>query len=277
MKKPDPRRNAYSNELANAKLEGQVGAERFAHGKIMSIVVPVAGMYATPNTTASLINQAILGDQVNVFEIKDGWAWGQLEKDEYVGYLPEKNLVDGGFDATHRVSVPASFFYPEPDIKSQPATRVFMNSQIEIVGVERDWAKTKDGKFIFAKHICSVDQFGADPVSEAEKFLNAPYLWGGSTLDGLDCSALVQQAYHACGKPCPRDTDMIETDIGSQGHNSFARGDLVFWDGHIGMMVDEKRMIHANGHHMAVVIEDFTEAEQRINKEYGSTARIKRP
>jgi cell wall-associated NlpC family hydrolase len=263
--------------LADKRLQDKVSAERFANGVMMSVCAPQLGLRSKPAEDACFISQALFGDLVRVFQVADGWAWGQMEKDDYVGYMPVSGLSEENHHATHRVHVPATYIYPKADLKSQPAIRIFMNSMLAVETKENGWAGLATGGFVYLKHIRPKDQFYDDPVSVAEEFLHAPYLWGGSSVDGLDCSALVQQAYHACGKSCPRDTDMIEAEIGETGSNSLKRGDLVFWDGHIGMMVDEKKLIHANGFHMAVIVEEFSQAEQRISREYGSTPRIKRP
>jgi len=276
VNKPDPRLNAYRSNLADIRLVGQVEAQKFVEGDVTSVIEPRVGLRSKPEFTDGFVTEALLGDRVRVFDVRDGWAWGQMEKDNYVGYLPLATVSGIHMGITHRVCVPATFIYPKADLKSQPATRIFLNSQLTIHTVNDDWAALAGGGFVYNRHICGVDEFATDPVAVAEQLVNIPYLWGGSTQDGLDCSALVQQAYHACGLECPRDTDMIEETIGETGHNCLQRGDLVFWDGHIGMIIDERRMIHANGHHMAVAIENFAEAKARINKIYGSSARFKR-
>ncbi len=277
MSKLDPRLNAYRPDLADVRLTGTVAAQNFADGDITSIIEPRVALRSTPDFTGGYTSEALLGDRVRVFEVKDGWAWGQMEKDAYVGYLPLETLSGVYMPPTHRVCVPATFIYPKADLKSQPATRIFLNSRLTVDEISGDWAALAGGGFVFQSHICDKDEFATDPVAVAEQFINVPYLWGGSTQDGLDCSALVQQSYHACGLECPRDTDMIEQAIGETGHNSRQRGDLIFWDGHIGIMLDEEAMIHANGHHMAVSIESFAEVETRINETFGSKARFKRP
>ena len=272
----DTRLNAYRPDLADIRLRDQVSAQQYVEGDITSIIEPRVALRARPDLTAGFVSEALLGDRVRVFEVKEGWAWGQMEKDNYVGYIPLETLSGIHMPPSHRVCVPATFIYPKADLKSQPATRIFLNSQLLIDEITDDWAALAGGGYVYHSHICPVDEFSSDPVAVAEQFLGVPYLWGGSTQDGLDCSALVQQAYHACGLECPRDGDMIEESIGETGHNSLQRGDLVFWDGHIGMIIDDHRMIHANGHHMAVVVEDFAKAEARISNIYGSDARFKR-
>ncbi len=276
MEKLDPRLNAFRGDLADSRLKGQVQAKNFVGGDITTVVEPRVALRSKPDLTAGFSTEALLGDLVRVFECKDGWAWGQMEKDSYVGYLPLNVLSGNKIAHSHRVCVPATYIYPKADLKSQPATRVFLNSLLVIEGITGDWAGLAGGGFVFQSHICPADEFATDPVAIAEQFINVPYLWGGNTQDGLDCSALIQQAYHACGLECPRDSDMIELEIGEAGHNSLHRGDLVFWNDHIGMIIDERRMIHANGHHMAVAIEDFAEVEARISNTYGSSARFKR-
>ena len=274
--KLDSRLNAYRPDLADHRLEGKVDAESFVEADMAMITVPQASLRARPDDSASITTQALLGDHVKVFERKDGWAWVQMEKDSYVGYLPLNELKNQANEPTHRVCVPATFIYPQANMKTQPAIRIFLNSLLEITDITDNWAAIKGGGYVYQPHIKPVGEFASDPVAVAEQFVNAPYLWGGCTLDGLDCSALVQQAYHASGLECPRDSDMLEETIGEKGNNSLQRGDLVFWDGHVGVMVDEHQMLHANGYHMAVTIEDFAKAEERIGREYGSSARFKR-
>jgi len=270
----DPRLNAFRPDIADQRLAGQVEAETYIEGEAATIIIPKATLRARPDDSASISTQAVYGDAIRIFEKTDHWAWGQLEKDSYVGYLPIDALGEKTANPTHRVCTPATFIYPQADMKSQPATRIFLNSLLVIKDISDNWAAIADGGFVYYPHISAIDEFATDPVAIAEQFLHAPYLWGGCTLDGLDCSALVQQSYHACGLKCPRDSDMIEAGIGKPGHNSPRRGDLVFWDGHVGMMVDEHRMIHANGYHMAVAIEEFSGAETRIGREYASKARF---
>jgi len=282
MVKLDKRLDAYRPDLADIALRGQVDAVKFVDGIKMSVCVPALALRAEPDVSFGFLTQSLLGDEVEVFEQKDGWAWVKMLKDGYVGYVDLSGLTEQYSAPTHQIKAPSTFIYPKPDLKSQPALRVFLNSYLTIVSSQGDWSELAQGGFIYTTHIAplatvNLNNVESDPVAIAEKFINVPYLWGGNTSNGLDCSALVQQAYHACGLDCPRDSDMIESEIGEQGHNSLRRGDLVFWDGHIGMMTDAQNLIHANGHHMAVVVEDFKTAEQRINKTYGSRARFKRP
>ena len=277
MSNLDPRLNAYRPDIADIRLAGKVKSLEFSEGDITCIIEPRVALRAKPELTAGFITEALLGNRVRVFEVKDGWAWGQMEKDGYVGYIPLDTLSGICLKTTHRVCVPATYIYPRADLKSQPATRIFLNSQLSVDEEVGDWVALAGGGFVYQSHICSANVFSPDPVAMAEQFISVPYLWGGCTHDGLDCSALVQQSYHACGLECPRDTDMIEQAIGETGHNSLQRGDLIFWDGHIGMMINAQKMIHTNAHHMRVCVESFDEAENRINKIYGSKARFRRP
>lgn len=277
MTNPDKRLNAWRDDLADARLRGTVNAERYAQGVPMRVVCPRAGLHASADESSMMIAECLMGDDLLIFENRNGWAWGQLQKDNYVGYVKTQCLAEGWKQATHKVSAVATFIYPKADLKSTPAVRIFMNSHLVVDSIKENWAHLEEGGYVYEPHICDLATFHEDPVSVAEGFINVPYLWAGATQDGLDCSALVQQAYHACGLACPRDSDMIEAEIGEANPNNLKRGDLVFWDGHVGMMQDDTFMIHANGYHMAVKSEEFAKAQARINAEYGSTARVKRP
>ena len=282
MTGPDKRLNAYRPDLADIRLVGKVEAKTFVEPQIMQVSSPLAALRSRPDLSASFTTQAVMGDRVRVFEQTGNWSWGQLEKDDYVGYFEAADLDNPGAQPTHRVGVPATFVYPAPDLKSQRATRIFLNSSLVIKTIDGDWGELEQGGFVWSGHLLekdgfAKDGFAKDPVAIAEQFVGVPYLWGGNSADGLDCSGLVQEAYRACNLQCPRDTDMIEQQVGTPGSNSRQRGDLVFWDGHIGMMLDGENMIHANGHHMAVAIENLEQAADRIAKAYGSQYRIKRP
>jgi len=273
----DNRLHAFRRDLADISLRGKVEAETFVEPKIMQVVAPIACVRSRPDRAASFTTQALMGDVVKVFEHGADWSWGQLEKDNYVGYFTSSDLAAPNSVLSHRVCVPATFIYPLADLKSQPATRIFLNSWLEIKTIEGDWAELESGGFVWSGHLADKNSFSNDPVSIAEQFVGVPYLWGGNSADGIDCSALVQQAYRACNLECPRDTDMIERQVGNSGFNSKQRGDLVFWDGHIGMMLDGENMIHANGHHMAVAKENLEQAAERVAKTYGSSYRTRRP
>ncbi len=274
----DSRVNPYRDDLADEKLRRRVAAKHYTSGMDGHITVPVTGMRKTPDNNSSLVSQALFGDAVKIFEQKDGWCWIQLQKDNYVGYVPQRNITEGFIEATHRVCVPASFKYPKADLKTQPAKRLFLNSRICVKSVGDKWCELADGSFVYKSHLALIDEFDNDPAAIAEQFIATPYLWGGNTYCGIDCSGLVQQAFHACGLRVPRDSDMIEADFGEAvaDGTSLQRNDLVFWDGHVGIMADAETLIHCNGFHMATVREAFAAARDRISSEYNSLPRIRR-
>ena len=127
------------------------------------------------------------------------------------------------------------------------------------------------------QHLAPVASREPDFVAVAERFLGTPYLWGGKTRLGLDCSGLVQIALNACGIRCPRDTDMQVAALGeSVADDSRLRGDLIFWKGHIAIARDETTMIHANAFHMAVAIEPIDQAIVRIRPTDGEVTSVRR-
>ena len=277
----DPRLNAYRSDLADEKLRGKVMSTEFISGKIHRVSDPVAAIHVSPTPNAGLISQALYGTRVRVFDEREGWAWGQCENDGYVGYLPVSALSSILDDPTHRVSVLSSYLYTAPDIKAQPVVAVYLNSHLAIVVINGDFAQLADGRFIWARHICPITEFVDNPADIAEEFEHVPYLWGGGTQAGLDCSGLVQTSFAACGKLCPRDSDMMEQGLGKplliNDLAGLTRGDLVFWKGHVGMMLDDNRLIHANGYHMTTVVEPLQDAVQRIEDLFGPMTGTRRP
>ena len=242
----DSRLHAFRPDLADAKLRGRVDAIKFVEGVAMEVIVPIATLHREASVTAMQTTQALLGERLMAFEVAGDWVWGQLARDGYVGYISRAAVSTDLSNPTHRVSVPSTFQYPLPDMKSQPALSLPMNARFEIVEGGEKFSKLKNGSFVFTKHIRTLNDADADFVGVAEKFLDVPYCWGGKTSQGLDCSGLVQTALEACGVLSPRDTDMQETQLGQNllinDLDGLRRGDLVFWKGHVGIMSDQKTL-----------------------------------
>ena len=264
----DNRLHAWRPDLADAKLRGRIDAKRFVEGVSMEVVVPVATIHREASSTAMQTTQALFGERLLAFEIRDDWVWCQLEWDGYVGYIAKAAVSNDLTNPTHRISVPTTFLYPLPDIKSQAPVNLPMNSKLEIATSDEKFSRLSNGKYVFTKHVKPLNEYESDFVSIAEKFLDVPYYWGGKTAQGLDCSGLVQTSLEACGISSPRDTDMQERLLGQNllinDLDGLRRGDLVFWKGHVGIMVDQKTLLHANGHHMMTVKESLAEAVTRI-------------
>ena len=276
----DPRLHAFRPDLADRRLAARIKAERYAEGALMQIAAPLASLHRQPRFDARQVSQALMGERLRVFESREGWAWGQLERDDYVGYLAADALSAEIAQPTHRVAVPATFAYPAPDLKSQPAVMLPMNAMLAVTGGDGKFARLGDGRFVFAGHLKPRAQWESDYVAVAAMFLHVPYYWGGKSVRGLDCSGLLQLALEACGIACPRDSDLQERDLGVDLRvddlDGLKRGDLVFWDGHVGIMMDAATLLHANGHHMMVVKEPLREAFTRIKAGGKDVASIKR-
>ena len=277
----DPRLHAFRPDIADARLEGRVEAERFVTGRRMQVMESIVSVRNAPRFDASQITQALLGETLHVFDEQEGWAWVQLEADGYVGHVSSSALSPEIVAATHRVAVPSTFQYPEPNLKTQPAVAVTMNAQVTVAADDGTFARLSNGRFVYSRHIKPLGENETDFVAVAEQFLHVPYYWGGKSVVGLDCSGLVQLPLQACGVEAPRDTDMQESALGSRlvddDRGGLARGDLVFWKGHVGIMIDSTMLLHANGHHMLVVSEPLREAVERIARSYGQITCIKRP
>jgi cell wall-associated NlpC family hydrolase len=280
MSELDPRLHAFRPDLADRRLQSQVKAERYADGTMMEIAAPLASIHRQPRFDAIQVSQALMGEKLRVFENREGWAWGRLERDGYVGYLAADALSERLTESTHRVAVPATFAYPAPDLKSQPAVMLPMNAMLAVAGGDEKYARLADGRFVFARHLKPLREWEDDFVAVAEMFRHVPYYWGGKSVQGLDCSGLVQLALEACGIACPRDSDMQERDLGVELRindlDGLKRGDLVFWDGHAGIMTDDQTLLHANGHHMLTVSEPLREVVDRIARSYGQVTSVKR-
>lgn len=264
----DPLLHPYRADLAAAHLEGRVDAARFVEPRVMQVHAALAPVHAAPRGDAEMISQALFGEQVDVYEEVEGWAWGQLRDDAYVGYIPVADLGPRSADPTHRIAVPRSFLYPVPDIKAPPAATVTLNARIAGDGVEGDFLRLAGGTFLFHTHAAELGEHAPDFVAVAESLLGAPYLWGGKSIGGLDCSGLVQLACQAAGIAALRDTYMQRESLGqplaTTGLSGLRRGDILFWKRHIGIMSDAETLLHATAHAMLTMTEPVEQAVRRI-------------
>jgi cell wall-associated NlpC family hydrolase len=271
MAKPalDPRVTPWRDDIAAKHLEGTVKAARFVEGRPMEIVTPQAPLRREPRPDAPLDSEALKGEHVTVYDANaEGWSWGQLAADNYVGWLPSAALAPPG-TLTHKVTALRTFVFPGPSIKLPPLEALPFGAALNIVRMQDRMAITPSGGHVPAVHLNGIAGRERDFVAVAERFVGAPYLWGGKTALGLDCSGLVQIALSACGLSCPRDSDMQERALGAAVDHKVSafrlqRGDLIFWQGHVAIARDRDSLVHANAFHMAVVAEPAAEAIARI-------------
>lgn len=280
MEKLDSRLHAFRPDLADESLRGRVEAENFVGPAPAQVVAPIASLRKAPAGDAMQLTEALMGETVQVFERREGWAWVKLDGDGYVGYAAADALSEKIGEPTHRVAVPATHLYPAANIKSQPAEVVSLNARLTVAGEDGKFLRLADGRFVFAAHVKPWNEHEMDFIAVAGMFRHAPYCWGGKSARGLDCSGLVQLSLEACGMKAPRDSDMQERQLGEKllvnDLDGLKRGDLVFWDGHVGIMTDGETLLHANGHRMMVVAEPLREAVERIARAYGQITSIKR-
>ena len=264
--KLDPRLNAYRPDLAAAELRGKVEAARFVEGTLHQIVEPHAPVRAEGHPEAPLLTEALMGERVMVYEFdQEGWAWAQSQRDRYVGWLPASALGRVGSPPTHRVTALRTLGFPAPDIKKPPLVALPLGAEIAVTREDEKFAALAGGVYLPKQHVAPIETKEDDYVTVAERFLGTPYLWGGKTSLGIDCSGLVQVALQAAGFECPRDSDMQAQALGAPIELSkLERGDLAFWKGHVAICRDPLTLLHANAHHMMVAIEPIDTALERI-------------
>lgn len=269
----DPRLHPYKPDIAAAHLEGKVEADQFAEGKPHRVIEPITDILSDQMGEART-SQALYGETFTVYQTEGYWAWGQLMTDGYVGWLSALSLVASDETIpTHLVSAPVTRATSE-NIKVLGHGPIPMGAQLRVseasitVGGSTAAFAQSDAGALPAAHIRTLDDQASNWVAVAELFKHTPYVWGGRSALGIDCSALVQLALQQAGIPCPRDSDMQENDLGATVHrkNGLQRGDLVFWPGHVGIMLDDTTLFHANAFAMSTVPEPLRDVEKRVGE-----------
>ncbi|MDU8910105.1 C40 family peptidase [Aestuariicoccus sp. MJ-SS9] len=259
----DRRLTPANGRVAAAHLRGQVQADRFVEGAAARVAVPVATLRRAPDGARD--RELLLGAAVTTYEDRDGWAFVQAAADGYVGYLHASELSASQPLPTHRVTARATHAYALPDLKSEDRMALPMGAQLRVRAQNDRFADTDLGH-IPASHLSPLDTPAADPVAVAERLIGTPYLWGGNSCWGIDCSGLVQIAFHLCNRACPGDSDLQEAALGETlpAGTPPLRGDLMFWKGHVAWVSGPDTLLHANAHHMSVTFEPLADAIARI-------------
>ena len=277
----DPRLTPARPDLAAKYLEGKVAAARFVEGEEFEIVEALAPMREAPSSEAMLLTQALKGERVTIYDRNgEGFAWGQLNSDGYVGWLPDCALAKPAAAPTHRVTALRTFAFPGPSLKLPPVDTLVMGAMVAVLREQEAFAVTREGWYLPRLHIGGIERHAEDFVAVAEQFAGTPYLWGGKSSFGIDCSGLVQVSLHAAGIGCPRDSDMQLDGLGRPldptESKKLRRGDLIFWKGHVAIARDADTIVHANAHHMATVIENTKDAIARVKAAGSEITAIKR-
>jgi cell wall-associated NlpC family hydrolase len=262
----DPRITPARPDLAAVHLRGKVEASRFVEGTLQEVITGIAPVRSAPSHDGTQVTEALRGERVTIYETdEEGWAWGQLQSDGYVGWLPAAALLLPAAPPTHKVAALRTLVFPGPSIKLPPLDGLPLGAQVSVAREQESFAVLASGGYVPRQHLVALDAKEPDFVAVAERFAGVPYLWGGKSSMGLDCSGLVQVALTACGIECPRDSDMQEKALGKPvALAGLQSGDLIFWKGHVAIARGRNSMIHANAFHMSVTIEPVGDAVARI-------------
>jgi cell wall-associated NlpC family hydrolase len=275
----DPRLTPARPDLAAKYLEGKVKARRFVVGQEFEIIDGIAPLRREPSSDAELSTQILKGERVTIYDRNgEGWAWAQLNSDGYVGWLPDRTLAPPSAPPTHKITALSTFAFPGPSIKLPPIGTLPLGVKLAVRRSDGAFAITHEGWYVPQLHLGAADAYESDFVAVAERFAGTPYLWGGKTSLGIDCSGLVQIALNAAGIGCPRDSDMQQDALGRAlpPAEVLQRGDLIFWKGHVAIARDADSIVHANAHHMATVVENTRDAIARIKAAGNEITSIKR-
>jgi cell wall-associated NlpC family hydrolase len=260
----DPRTTLIRDGRASTALEGVVAAASYIEPKTKRLAVPAAAIRRSPEAGAEQMDQLLFGEAFDVLEEEGDWAFGQARRDGYVGFVEAAALDAAEAEITLQVSALRTYAFSKPDINSAPVGLYSMNSLVAVEARDGRFAKGVGTGWFVEAHLSPIGFGETDHAAVAERFLGAPYQWGGRESLGLDCSGLVQQALYACARGCPRDSDQQQALGQAIERADLQRGDLIFWRGHVAILTDARTIVHANAHHMMVAREGLDEAITRI-------------
>lgn len=255
--------NAIRGDLADIALAGRYFAPHYSCPQSFSLSASRTAIRSRDDHGSVAVSELLHGERFEAIDIAGGWAWGYSAHDHYVGYVPVALLCEP-FQATHVVTTPAALVFAQADIKSPEMTRLPMGSRVA-GDIDGAFLKLSEG-FIHLRHLAPAASAASDPVALAERLTGAPYLWGGRSSDGLDCSGLIQLCLSLCGINAPRDTDQQMAALGAEigADEALQRGDIIFFPGHVGFMTDSENLIHANAHWMQVTTEPLGDVVARM-------------
>ena len=276
----DPREYAYKADLAADYMRGLICSQKFSVGEVFQVKINVASLKKFPDQSSEQVSELLFGEGIIIYEILNGWAWGQSQTDGYVGYVSMDHISSKSRENTHEVTALRAFVYKQPDIKAPTITCLSMASQLSITDSKGLFAYVDHLGWIFEKSIRTLGGVESDFVSIAKKFIGTPYLWGGRSSFGIDCSGLVQLSLRRVGVLCPRDTDQQSSSVGSPINGKITkllRGDLIYMNGHVAIMVDPHTILHANAFHMSVELESLDGFLSRLKQDNIHIGQMRRP
>jgi len=240
----------------------------------MNVVKPSIPMKSNPNQTSTLETECLFGETVTILDSRLDWYYCKLLTDNYCGWV-QKNYLGETIKSSHRVIANRAYLFKDNDIKSGHINYLPLGSQIYVRDLDDFWAKVYLGNnskqkfaYIPRRHIIKNEDKIEDWVITAEKLIGTPYVWGGRDSIGLDCSALLQLSYQTYGENIPRnsiDQSLLSKEI-VHNNEKLERGFVIFWEGHVGIMVDETYCVHANAFHMEVSKEPLVKILERAGK-----------